>query len=435
MKTKTTGRTARKTARTGWAPWATAATALVATAATADSTVVFQDLGAEREAFNEEAIALFEKQNPDIDVEYRWQANEPYKTGIKVMMESNDPPDLYFVWAGSFSNDFVDAGVASDLSDSEAAADLWTEGAAKSVVDQFRYKDGLYGVPGQVYTKTMWKNDAFFEEHGLEVPATLDELVGLCGRVREIDPVMTPIAFGASESWTINHYLTILFQRHVPLETAQADYALAASEDALWTDPGYEAALEDFVGLIDANCFNDGINSVDPNVSRTMFAQELAAMTFCGSWCPPIFDEQGFAGRYSAFPFPAVEGGRGDQAGGLVGTQGFQVAKASDEREATVKLLSWLLSPEMQALQARTAGHLPANATELEPGDLPDVSVDLLERVAALPVSVPPLNTIVETSVSDVILKSGQDLVAGTITPAEFMERVREQARAAKARG
>ena len=127
-----------------------AAALLAATAAGAQTTVVFQDMGAEREGFNEEAIRLFEEQNPDIDVEYRWQANEPYKTGIKVMMESNSPPDLYFVWAGSFSNDFVDSGVAFDLSESEAAGDAWTPGAAQGVVDQFRYKDGLYGVPGQI---------------------------------------------------------------------------------------------------------------------------------------------------------------------------------------------------------------------------------------------------------------------------------------------
>ena len=214
-----------------------------------------------------------------------------------------------------------------------------------------------------------------------------------------------------------------------------ADFLLTAEADVLWTDPGYEAALTDFVRLMDGGCFNDGINSVDPNVSRTMFAQELAAMTFCGSWCPPIFDEQGFAGKYSAFPFPAVEGGRGDQAGGLVGTQGFQVAEASQDREAAIELMSWLLSPEMQALQARTAGQLPANASALSDGDLPEVSVDLLNRVAQLPVSVPPLNTIVETSVSDVILKSGQDLAAGTVTPAEFMEHVRAQAVTAQQRG
>ena len=414
---------------------AAAALAALAGAAAAQTTIRFQDQGPEREPFNEEAIRLFEEANPDIDVEYRWQANEPYKTGIKVMMESNDPPDVYFVWAGSFANDIVDTGVVSEISDSEERGDAWTEGAAKGIVDQFRHRDGLYGVPAEIYTKTMWKNDQFFADNGLEVPETLDELRALCGRVREIDPLMTPIAFGASESWTINHYLTVLFQRHVPIETALADYQLQGDPEELFTHPGYERALEDFASLIDARCFNDGINSTTPEVSRTMFATDLAAMTFCGSWCPPMFDDQGFAGRYSDFPFPRIEGAEGDQDGVLVGAIGYQVAEASEEREAALEFLSFLTSPEMAALRARMIGRIPSNNAALEEGDLQPVAAELLDMATAAPVSVPPLNTIVETSVSDVILKSGQDLVAGTVDPAGFIEQVRAQARDAASRG
>ncbi|WP_308918010.1 ABC transporter substrate-binding protein [Jannaschia sp. LMIT008] len=413
----------------------TTAALLAAGVAGAQTTITFQDQGPEREPFNEEAIRLFEEANPDIDVEYAWQANEPYKTGIKVMMESNDPPDVYFVWAGSFANDIADTGVVSEISDSETRGDAWTRGASKGIVDQFRHNDGLYGVPAEIYTKTMWKNDAFFDDNGLEVPETLDELRTLCGRIREVDPLMVPISFGASESWTINHYLTILFQRHVPIETALADYQLQAPADELFTHPGYEKALEDFVSLIDAQCFNDGINSVTPEVGRTMFATELAAMNFCGSWCPPMFDDQGFAGRYSMFPFPRIEGAEGDQDGVLVGAVGYQVSEASDEREAALKFVSHLLSPEMAALRARMIGRIPSNNAALEDGDLAPMAAALLDMATSAPVSVPPLNTIVETSVSDVILKSGQDLVAGTITPAEFMDRVRAQARDAASRG
>lgn len=417
----------------GIAAWIPAAVIAPATAA-AETTITFMDLGPERKEFNEEVIRRFEEANPDIKVDYRWQANEPYKTGIKVMMESNSPPDVLFNWAGSSSNDFVDAGVVRDLSDSFERGDEWTTDMPVGVVNQYRYKDGLYGVPSQVYTKTFFKNDAFFEENDLEVPETMDELIGMCSAVREIDPQMTPIAFGASESWTINHYLTILFQRHVDLETAMADYTLDRPADELFTDPGYLAALNDFERMTDADCFNAGINSVTPEVSRTMFASGLAATTFCGSWCPPQFDEQGAEGTYSPFAFPAVAGGKGDQTGALVGVQGYQIAAESQAPEEAVKFLSYLVSPDNNAMLAEMVGQLPANASRLKDGALSNASTQMLDGVAKAKASVPPLNTIVETSVSDVILKSGQDLVADTITPEEFMDRVREQARTAKER-
>ena len=424
----------RATARAGLALALAAGVSLAPAGASAETTITFMDLGPERIEFNEEVIRRFEEANPDIKVDYRWQANEPYKTGIKVMMESNSPPDVLFNWAGSNSNDFVDAGVVADLSQSFERGDAWTTDMPTGVVNQYNYKGGLYGVPSQVYTKTMFKNDAFFEENGLEVPATMDELIGMCAKVREIDPQMTPIAFGASESWTINHYLTILFQRHVDLDTAMADYLLDKPADELFTDPGYEAALNDFKRMIDADCFNAGINSVTPEVSRTMFASGLAATTFCGSGCPPQFDDQGAEGTYSPFPFPAVAGGKGDQTGALVGVQGYQVASKSQHPDEAIEFLSFLVSPDNNAMLAEMVGQLPANASRLKDGALSEPSTLMLDGIAAANVSVPPLNTIVETSVSDVILKSGQDLVAGTIEPAEFMERVREQAREAKER-
>ena len=397
------------------------------------ATVVFQDVGPERDAFNEEVVRRFEAEHPDIDVRYNWIANEPYKTGIKVMLESNSPPDVYFVWAGSFSSDFVDSGVAEDVSASRARGDAWTRGATDAITDQFLYQGGLYGVPAEIYTKVFWKNDAFFARHGLEAPRTIGETVRLCRRIRSIDRKVTPISFGGSESWTISHYVTMLFQRHVDRATLDADYQLRSGRDALFTDPGYVAALEDLKRLEAAGCFNKGINSMDPGVSRTMFAIDLAAMTFCGSWCPPVFDADG-AGPYSPFPFPAVEGGRGDQRAALVGVQGYQLSAKSKVQDEAMVFLNYLLSPDTQALLARMAGQLPANASALRDGDLPAVSMTLLDLVAEAPSSVPPVNTVLEVSVGDVVLKSGQDFLAGTIDAKGFMDRVRRQALRAKAR-
>jgi raffinose/stachyose/melibiose transport system substrate-binding protein len=395
--------------------------------------VTFFDLGPERQAFNEEVIAAFEAANPDIDVEYSWQANEPYKTGIKVMLDSDSPPDVFFNWAGSWAQDFVDAGYVMNLQPELEAGAAWADGLPEGILNQFRDENGLWGVPFEIYTKFLWRNDAFFEANGLENPATLDDLLGLCTQIREIDPAMTPIAFGASESWTINHYLTILFQRHVPAEVTAADFRLAGDPATLFTDPGYEAALADFKSMIDGGCFNEGINSVTPDVARTMFASELSAMTYCGSWCPPMFDEQGLEGGYSAMPFPATSSTAGDQTGNFVGVQGYQVSARAEHPEAALRFLAFLLSPDSQALMARTMGRLPSNGSALQEGDVSPIMVGLLDRLDDSPVSVPPLNTIVENSVSDVILKAGQDFVAGTIDAAGFMEQVRAQAQTAAA--
>ena len=405
-----------------------------ASTAMADTKITFIDISTELQDYWKALIERFEAANPGIDVEYRWLANEPYKTGIKVMTESNSPPDIFYIWAGSWANDMVDKAAALDLSDSLAAGGAWAEDMPEGLLRQFSYLDGVWGASVHMYAKFMWKNDAFFAEHGLTAPTTIEELKDFCGVVREIDERMIPISFGASESWTINHYLTILFQRHVPAEIRERDFAMRGAPEDLFTHPGYENALKDLMDLKAADCFNDGVISVTPETSRIMFSAGLAATTFCGTWCITQFDNQGFEGRYSPFPFPAAMGAQGAQDGVMVGTSGYQISSKTQHPEAAIAFLSYMLSPENQALMARETGLIPAKSSALQEGDLPAPTIAVLELVDVAPVADPALNTVLETSVSDVVLKSGQDLFVETITPAEFMQRVRDQAvRAANA--
>ena len=397
-------------------------------AAVADTTITFIDITTELQDYWKALIERFEAANPGIDVEYRWLANEPYKTGIKVMTESNSPPDVFYIWAGSWAKDMVDQGAVLDLSDSLADGDAWAREMPEGLVRQFSYLDSVWGAAVHMYAKFMWKNDAFFAEHGLTIPATIDELKSFCGAVREIDERMIPISFGASESWTINHYLTILFQRHVPIEIRERDFAMRGAPEELFIHPGYQNALQDLMDLKAADCFNDGVISVTPETSRIMFSAGLAATTFCGTWCIAQFDDQGFEGRYSPFPFPVAEGGEGAQDGVMVGASGYQISSKTQHPEAAIAFLGYMLSPENQALMTRETGFIPAKSSALQEGDLPPPTIAVLELVDVASVADPALNTVLETSVSDVVLKSGQDLFAETITPAEFMQRVRDQA-------
>ena len=50
--------------------------------------------------YNEKIIAEFEAANPDIDIVYNPYSNEAYKTNLQVAIGSDDPPDIFFNWAG-----------------------------------------------------------------------------------------------------------------------------------------------------------------------------------------------------------------------------------------------------------------------------------------------------------------------------------------------
>ena len=93
-------------------------------------------------------------------------------------------------------------------------------------------------MPRDAVSKFFYYNVPFFEEHGLEVPTSFEELTGLCRSIREIDPEMVPLPLGNSERWKLNHVITMLNQRVLGSEATAADYALTAPDDQLFANPG-----------------------------------------------------------------------------------------------------------------------------------------------------------------------------------------------------
>ena len=67
------------------------------------------------------------------------------------------------------------------------------------------FGDGLmYTLPLSKSTEVLYYNKTFFEEHGLTVPKTWDELEDVCERIREIDRNSIPLGYDSEANWFIN---------------------------------------------------------------------------------------------------------------------------------------------------------------------------------------------------------------------------------------
>ena len=126
-------------------------------------------------------------------------------------------------------------------------------------------------------------------EHSSTPPTPFDELLGLCKKVREIDPNTVPIPLGNSERWKLNHYITMFNERVLGADGTAADYALTAPEDQLFTNPGYVEAWQKVIDMKDTGCWQDAPNATAPEASRAMFSAEQSPMIYCGTWCAGIF--------------------------------------------------------------------------------------------------------------------------------------------------
>lgn len=373
----------------------------------------------------EQALKRFEEANPGVTTKFAAYPNEAYKTALEVGLRSANPPDVFRNWTFERAARIVRAGFAAEIDDFSAEVPA-------GALAEFTFDGKLYGVPFDRHGKYMWYNTAYFAEHSLAPPKSWNDLIGLCKTIKETDPGTFPIGLGASEPWTIDAYVAIFNQKLVPNDVRVADASLTSSAETLFTDPGYIAALDKITEMQTAGCFNDSINAVTPEATRTMFASGIAAMTLCGTWCLNAFDTEGLAGGYAGFRMPDFEGQPGEPNGHLVIEDGVQVSensRAKGSYELANKFLHFIVTPEEQAEFARVTSSLPAIPASIE--FLPDTSEAFKFAVAdtgEATVIATHLDTSLDREISDVYLRGYQELVNGTKTSAQIMQEVHAKA-------
>jgi len=379
------------------------------------------------------AEAEFQKTHPNVDIVLESTPNEAYKTAIQVALTGAEPPDVFFNWSGEDAARLARDGLALDISELGAA-----EGGFKSQITEawqasFMIDGKNYGVPTDAVTKYFYYDKTFFTDNQLTPPTTFDELLGLCKKVREIDPAMVPLPLGNSERWKLNHYITVLNERVLGIEATAADYALTAPADQLFTNPGYVDAWQKVLDLQAAGCFQDAPNATSPEASRAMFSTGVSPMIFCGSWCMSTFDGEGYT-NYALFRFPKIEGGASDGTTNMVIPQGLQVSAKTKHPAETVAWISFLLTPEISAKYAEMRGAIPSNAANVGSINATEQFKWVASDVGQLSASFNVLDVMLNAGVANAYLDAGVEVLNGTKTPAQAMEMIRAVALEEKAK-
>lgn len=76
----------------------------------------------------------------------------------------------------------------------------------------------LYGLPRNTDIMLFYYNQKMFEDNGWTVPATYDELLTLCGTIKEAG--ITPVAMDGGDGWPMAGFLTDIL-----VKVAGTDYA------------------------------------------------------------------------------------------------------------------------------------------------------------------------------------------------------------------
>ena len=128
-------------------------------------------------AFMSKIIALFEEQNPGVKVEVSTSGRDEYRDKLKVVLGSNNIPDVFFSYAYENANEIIREGKCLDITGYYEADDEWKGYYIDGVLDGYTYEDALYGAPYRVSISVILYNKEIYSDLGLSVPSTMDELL------------------------------------------------------------------------------------------------------------------------------------------------------------------------------------------------------------------------------------------------------------------
>ncbi len=287
----------------------------------------------------DKAVADFEVANPDIKITLEGRAVDAHKDAMRVAAGTDGFPDIFFNWAGlGLGGEFVNLGVSAPLD--EAYTSLgWNDRFLGGALSKTQYNGQMHGVPYTIHGMVVYYRKDSFEQAGItEEPTTYDELIAANQKLLEAG--ITPFSFGGSTNWHIMRLLDSLLETKCGAEKHDALKAMTVS----WTDE--PCATEAFVEL--KRWDTDGFLGKDymgiaPQDSNLLVYTGAAAMMLEGDWMVNgISDEGEDLANYGMFPFPTGSNRL------YFFAEMLYVGEKSPNKEAAIKFLDYISSPEVQ---------------------------------------------------------------------------------------
>lgn len=296
----------------------------------------------------EQSFETWNEANPDQSIEVEAFANDAFKEKIRTSVGSGEAPTLVLNWTGGTLVDYVANDQVVDITD--GTGDLVSR--VLPSVAQNGVIDGVtYAVPmNDVQPVVLYYNQDLFDQVGIEVPTTYDELLAAVGTFRAAG--IAPISIAGQSVWPELMWIQYLTDRIGGPEVFQR--ILDGEADA-WSDPAITEALTKIQELVDAGAFVDGFASVtaDQGADFALVHTGRAAMVLQGSWGYATFKNDApefFASALGFTSFPSIEGGAGDPAN-IVGNPANFWAVSADASEAeqdtaTAYLNEWVYNDD-----------------------------------------------------------------------------------------
>ena len=282
-------------------------------------------------------LDFLKEEVPDVEIEFEFIDNSNYDSMIDTQLAAGAGPDIVCESPGAALK-HAKLGYLAPLD--ELATKYSSAGTSV-----YSYEGSTYALPGISWFEGIYYNKAIFQENGLELPKTFDEYIAVCKKFQELG--ITPLAAGL-KSWEPMLKNSMAF--------VSAEYLSQASgkgfgEDyrngKVTLDGTWNSYLEKWSETIKEGIYTKDMINVEHAQALELFATGQAAMFCSGPWDYEAIMEKNPDLQLDMMPFYGTQ----ESAGWLIGGPGcgFSVNQSSENKEAAMKVLAAISTPEGQA--------------------------------------------------------------------------------------
>ena len=264
-------------------------------------------------------------------------------------------------------------------------------------------------------------NTALFEQYGLEIPTTYDELIA-CAEVFNANGIVTMSLFG-QEGWNAAAMYDAIATRYIPEGIKGIDNGTTQI-----TDEGYLKAAEDLVKLAQAGVFQSAVTTTNYDQASEMFLGGKAAMFLNGQWY--IEDATKALGEnvtwiaYPSYDEASYEANKHAFSGGGGSISGYAVDPSSEHAELAAEVAAFISEKYCEAKVMLRNNPLVAVNTGLTNDQLPKMMQDLVAEMPNMTSTTAFTWGLTNTTLANAIGVAGQSLLSGQYSAQEVIDQL-----------
>ncbi|MFF2481149.1 extracellular solute-binding protein [Paenibacillus sp. NPDC058071] len=280
-------------------------------------------------------ISEYEKEHTNVKIELDSLNQDQQKAKLKTQAASREVPDITVVNPAAQMKPFVDAKLFAPLNDMVEQNGL--KDTFQDILEFYSFDDNLYALPDGNNIGIVYYNKELFEQAGVKVPTTFEELVDVVKTLKSKG--IQPMAIGEKDTWTGS----FLFMNVVLRTNGPGFLQEVLDGKKTFEDPVFKEAVDAFQNLIQAGAFQEGATSFDYGAGENLFKTGKAAMYYMGSWATGGIEASSVNGKVGVFKFPTVNGKGDPNEFMLAPGSAFAISADSKHLEETKAFLNYFM--------------------------------------------------------------------------------------------